>query len=78
MPAHQGVGGDEEGRPTHPREDSTQGGEDRPVGGPVADTSVELAIEDANLVAKHPISSSLCDSDLRQETTSPRSRQMPR
>ena len=53
VPAHQGVGGDEEGRPTRPREQSTEGGEDRPVDGPVPDTSVELSLEDAHLVAEH-------------------------
>jgi hypothetical protein len=53
VPAHDGVGGDEEASPTPPREQSTERGEDRPVDGPVADTSVELSLEDPNLVAEH-------------------------
>ena len=53
MPAEQGVGGDEEGRPTCPREQSTECREDCSIDGSVADTSVELAFEDAHLVAEH-------------------------
>jgi hypothetical protein len=53
VPAHQGVGGDVEGRPTRAGEQSTESGEDRPIDGPGADTSVELALEDPHLVAEH-------------------------
>ena len=78
MPAHQGVGGDEEGRPTRPREKSTESRKHRPIGGPVADTSVELAFEDANLVAEHRDLELRVESELRHEMTRPRSRQRPR
>ena len=53
VPAHQGVRGDQEASPTRPREPSTECREDRPVDGLVADTSVELPLEDAHLVAEH-------------------------
>ena len=53
VPPQQGVGGDEEAPPPCPRQQSAERSEDRPIGGPVPDTSVELAFEDSELVPEH-------------------------
>ena len=45
MPTQEGVGGDEKAPPTCPRETSIQRSEDRSIGGPVPDTSMDLTFE---------------------------------
>jgi hypothetical protein len=53
LPPEQGVGGDEETPPSGPRQQAAQRGEDRSIGWPVPDTSVDLPFEDPELVPQH-------------------------
>jgi hypothetical protein len=53
VPTQEGVGGDEEAPPLRPRETTAESSEDRSVGGPVPDMSVDLPFEDSHLVSEH-------------------------
>ena len=53
MPPQKRVGGDEKAPPTRPREKSTQRSEDRSIGGPGPDTTLDLTFEDSYLVPQH-------------------------
>jgi hypothetical protein len=53
VPTQQGLGRDEERPPPRPREQPAQRGEDRSICRPVGKTPVQLAFEDADLMAEH-------------------------
>ena len=53
MPAKERLWRDEEAAPAPSRQQPGEGGEDRPIHRAVGDARIELALEDAHLVAEH-------------------------
>jgi hypothetical protein len=53
VPAKERLWRDEEGAPAPSRQQPREGGEDRPIHRAIGDAHIELALEDAHLVAEH-------------------------